>query len=255
MNLKQKVYRMYGKSKLYLKQSSSTILCCIAAVGVVGTAVAAAKATPKAMKLLKEAMNENEKLSKVEVIIIVTPIYIPAIAIGVGTIFCIFGANVLNKHQQARLMSAYTVLESSYKEYRNKIKQIMGEDGERKINNEIVKTHLKNSDIHYADEEELFYDIYGKRYFNCTKQEVKDAEYYINRNMAVFYYSSLNDFYECLGLEKTDFGETVGWSVMGYDFYGYQWIDVELDRIKTDDGLECYVIYYPFEPHSDYLEC
>jgi hypothetical protein len=48
MNLKQKFYRMCGKSRLYLKRSSPTILCCVAAFGVVGTAVAAVKVTPKA---------------------------------------------------------------------------------------------------------------------------------------------------------------------------------------------------------------
>lgn len=46
---------MYGKSRLYLKRSSPTILCCMAAVGVVGTAVAAVKVTPRAMKLLEDA--------------------------------------------------------------------------------------------------------------------------------------------------------------------------------------------------------
>ena len=65
MNLKQKFYRMCGKSRLYLRRSSPTILCCVAAVGVVGTAIASAKAVPKAMKLLENATEEKgEKLSK-----------------------------------------------------------------------------------------------------------------------------------------------------------------------------------------------
>ncbi len=111
MNLKQKFYRMCGRSRLYLKRSSPTILCCIAAVGVVGTAVASVKATPKAMKLLKKATDEKgEELSKAEIVITVAHLYIPAAAIGAGTIFCIFGANALNKQQQARLMSAYALL-------------------------------------------------------------------------------------------------------------------------------------------------
>lgn len=59
MNLKQKFYRMCGKSRLYLKRSSPTILCCVAAFGVVGTAVAAVKVTPKAMKLLEDATDEK----------------------------------------------------------------------------------------------------------------------------------------------------------------------------------------------------
>ena len=111
MNLKQKFYRMCGKSRLYLKRSSPTILCCVAAVGVVGTAVAAVKVTPKAMKLLEDATDEKgTDLSRTEIVLTVAHLYIPAAAIGAGTIFCIFGANALNKQHQTRLMSAYALL-------------------------------------------------------------------------------------------------------------------------------------------------
>lgn len=98
MNLKQKFYRMCGKSRLYLKRSSPTILCCVAAFGVVGTAVAAVKVTPKAMKLLEDATDEKgADLSRTEIVVTVAHLYIPAAAIGAGTIFCIFGASVFSE--------------------------------------------------------------------------------------------------------------------------------------------------------------
>lgn len=79
MNLRQKFYRICGKSRLYLRRSSPTILCCVAAVGVVGTAVAAVKATPKAMKLLEDAADEKgTDLSRTEIVLTVAHLYIPS---------------------------------------------------------------------------------------------------------------------------------------------------------------------------------
>ena len=116
MNLKQKLCRVCGKTRLYLRRSSPTVLCCVAAVGVVGTAVAAAKATPKAVKLLEEAADEKgDDLSKTEMVAVVAHLYIPAVTVGAGTIFCIFGANVLNRQYQAQLMSAYVLLKNYHR--------------------------------------------------------------------------------------------------------------------------------------------
>ena len=64
MSIKQTMQRAMYKSAACLKRNSPTILTVIAAVGVVGTTVAAIKATPKAMKLLEKASDEkNDELT------------------------------------------------------------------------------------------------------------------------------------------------------------------------------------------------
>ena len=109
-------------SKLFFKRNSSTILTCVGALGVVTTSVLAVKATPKALALIEAAKEEKgEELTPVETVQVAGPVYIPAIVTGVSTIACIFGANALNKRQQAALMSAYALLDSSYKEYKAKV--------------------------------------------------------------------------------------------------------------------------------------
>ena len=106
------------KSGKYLKNHSPTILSFIGAIGVIGTAVLAVKATPKAIKRLERAKNEKgEELTKFETVIVASPVYVPTTLIGISTIVCILGANALNKRQQASLVSAYALLEESYKEY------------------------------------------------------------------------------------------------------------------------------------------
>ena len=105
-----------------LKKASPTILTCIGAAGVVATAVLAVKATPKADSLIKADSRRNHDgdpyaATKLEAVKSCWKCYIPAAATGVATIICIFGANTLNKKQQASLASAYALVNRSYSDY------------------------------------------------------------------------------------------------------------------------------------------
>lgn len=131
----------------FLKRHSSTILTVMGAIGVGATAVIAVKDTPKALRILDEAEQEKgEELTVKEKIITAGPVYIPAIAVGVSTIACIFGANALNKRNQAALMSAYALLDQSYKDYKRKVSDIYGKDADKKIIEEVVKEELEPRD-------------------------------------------------------------------------------------------------------------
>lgn len=248
MNLKQKFYRMCGKSRLYLRRSSPTILCCVAAVGVVGTAIASAKAVPKAMKLLENATEEKgEKLSKAEIVITVAPLYIPTVAIGAGTIFCIFGANILSKHQQAQLMSAYALLKNYHKEYRDKLIELHGEEADIEIRNAMVRErcNFHPLDLDVPDGKVIFYDEISGESVMRYEREVIDAEYHFNRNFTLRGYAFLNEFYEFLGLPTTEYGGTVGWSISS----GIEWVDFEHRLIDNGDGgPACYSIDMIFPP-------
>lgn len=90
---KVKISKRVGRQ---LYRSSPTILTVVASVGVVTTTIMAVRATPKAIKILKEAeLEKGEDLSKLEIIRAAGPIYIPSVLLGVSTIACIFGAIAL----------------------------------------------------------------------------------------------------------------------------------------------------------------
>ena len=121
-----------------LKKASPTILTCIGAAGVVATAVLAVKETPKADSLIKADSRRNHDgdpyaATKLEAVKSCWKCYIPAAATGVATIICIFGANTLNKKQQASLASAYALVNRSYSDYKHKLKELYGEDAHKKI--------------------------------------------------------------------------------------------------------------------------
>lgn len=242
------------RSQLFLKRNSSTILTCVGAVGVVATSVMAVKATPKAMALLDEARQEKgEKLTKTETIVVAGPAYIPSILVGASTIACIFGANYLNKRHQASLMSAYALLDSSYKDYKNKVREMLGEEGHSEVRNAIAKDIYNESDIEIESEKELFYDEFSGQYFQATMEDVLNAEYQINRDIQTQGWATFGDFCDQVGIEDYDDGGVLGWSEGGnFARYWQSWIDFAHTKAVLDDGLECTIITIWSEPYMDY---
>lgn len=253
-------------SQLFIKRNASTILTYAGGAGVIATTVMAVKATPKALDILDSAEKEKgEELTTLEKVKVVGPSYIPAVLIGASTIACIFGANVLSKRQQAALLSVYSLVDSSYKEYKNKLKELYGEEAHQNIINSIAVEKAEDiivsgsylcSDCDLSAEDScgepvLFYDEYSSRYFEATIEQVLTAEYHLNRNYILRGYSYLNELYEFLGLEGTDYGSVLGWCPTDEGEY---WIEFNHRKAVLDDGLEVYILEMPFEPRFDPLE-
>lgn len=247
---------LLSKSKVFIKKNASTILTCVGGAGVVVTSVMAVKATPKALRALEEAKEDKgSELTKTEAVIVAGPAYIPSIVAGASTIACIFGANALNKRQQAALMSAYALVNNSYKEYREKVQELYGEDANDHVQTEIAKDKYDESKVADGEGEELFYDEFSKRYFKSTKYKVQEAEYFINRDLIMMEAVPLNAFYNYLGIDGIDGGDEVGWStILNFDSYWQVWIDFSHCKFKLDDGTECTKIYMLAEPDVEYLD-
>lgn len=172
---------------------TSNLLTCLGAAGVIGTAVLTAKATPKALRLLEEAKEEKgEDLTKLETVKLAGPAYIPAIAVGASTIACIFGANMLNRHMQASLMSAYALLENSYNRYRTKVLEMYGDEADESVKEAIAREVCEEIDEPLSEDKQLFLDFKTLRYFESTMSDV-------------------------------------------------------IQKVTTEDGLECYIVSTPFD--------
>lgn len=242
------------KVQMFAKRNSSTILTVVGVVGVAATAVTAVKATPKAIRLLEEAKKEKgDDLTKLETVKVAGPAYIPSIVMGTATIACIVGANVLNKKQQASVMSAYALLDSSYKDYKKKVDELYGKEANEHIKSEIAKDKFTEDDIPTDSDNELFYDEFSERYFESTLAKVRDAEYRINRELRMRDYVYLNEFYDFLGLEHVESGFDLGWSNGGnLDKYWQEWIDFSHTKFELDDGLEGTIITMFAEPYFEF---
>lgn len=260
----------------WLKKNTSTILTCLGAGGVVATVALAIKATPKALdkiqcaqvdkgeeilhKLREGALEKSDagyilpKLTAIETLQACWKEYLPTVAVGTGSLICIFGANVLSRRQQASLASAYAALESAYQGYRRKVCSILGPDTDAMIEKAVEQEKQDiEDDLPPWDEVQTFYlPCCGKAaFFERTMEEVVQAEYHINRNLVLRGEVTLNEFLSFLGLDAVEEGDVIGWDCyIGETQYGYRWIDFNHRHYVTDDGLTVCSIDTPFAPHS-----
>lgn len=260
--------RKAGKA---LKKATPTILTCVSTVGVVATAVLAVKATPKAVDAARADSRYNHDgdpyaATKMEVVKSCWKFYIPAAVTGAATITCIVGANLLSRRQQASLASAYTLMEQQYRAYRNKVKEICGQETHDRIMRELAAEKVDDdhiitaaggfysSDLDFegaSEEKRLFFDRFSERYFESTIGKVLQAEYHINRNLTLRGDVSLNEFYDFLGIPKIDGGDQIGWFIDDDEIY---WIDFNHPQMQVDDGpardpIDCWIIDPVVDPH------
>jgi hypothetical protein len=170
------------------------------------------------------------------------------------------------------LASAYPILERSYKEYKDKVKEVLGIDAHNKVVDAIAvekvprtKKHIfsdcgfTESDLNVnedLDEPEVirtFYDAYSQRYFESTLQDVIQAEYHLNRNFCLGEAVALNEWYDFLGIPGVKDGDNKFWYMNGED--AVFWIDFQHHTAQIDD-MEVIVIdiYYGPELSAEELE-
>lgn len=239
-----------NKFSIFLRRHSGTILSIISSCGVVSTAVLSGMATYEAVKAIdkKKAKTKKEKLKAV------APIYIPTVLSGVSTIACIISANLLSRFQQASIASAYALLNSSYKEYRNKLKELHGDEADLEVISNIATEKFPEGKI--PEGCDLFYDQYSKRYFSMPMEDVVYAVYNLNRAFAFRGIASINEFYDFLHISHIDSGDAVGWSSfdMGEDGL-IPWIDVHILPVITCDNEQYYIIDFDWDPIEGYEDC
>lgn len=244
--------------KRFIKKNASTILTCAGGIGVIATAAMAAKATPKVLDILNGAEKEKgEKLTKFETVLTSAPVYIPTALMGIATITCIFGANILNKRTQAALISGYALLDSSYKDYRNKVTEMYGKNVDQNVKNEVVKdNYYRDVENDCTDDEKtLFYDMFSQRYYRVTCEVMVRAEHDINKILNEHGSASLNEYYDFLGIPEVDYGEYIGWSsAQTREIYRNPRLCFNKTKVIMDDGLECVIVDFtePFFKFEEY---
>ena len=232
-----------------LNVNKSDILTIAGSVGVVATAISAGKASSKAERIKKE----NDFKDKKDKMRFVLPCYIPTVLLGTATISCIFGINMLGRKEQATLLSAYSLLDSSFKEYRAKVDEIFGEGADSDIKEAISVDHVEGVNellkkVKLEGEEKLFFDMTSGQYFPATLDKVIQAEKDFEAMLSVNRRGSVNEFYELLEIEESPFPWSYGWceTINGLDpiFTHHE--------VTLDDGLECTIICMDNEPEMLY---
>lgn len=238
------------KAKLFWKRNGATVLTCVGAAGVVATAVASAKATPKAMKLVEmEEELKGDKLTVWEKIKTAGPAYIPAAMIAATTIGCIFGAHGMNKRAQAALFSLYSMADRSYKQYKEKVAETLGEETDKKIMHAIANDHY-TMDVRpeVITGQARFMDYYSLQIFDSTLETVQNAEKIVNNLLRTRGYVFLNEYYGALGIPSIEDDYEMGWSLATVNSEGFDWLEFQCEQSSTEDGEGYYLITMPVPP-------
>ena len=241
------------KIENYLKNNSSTILTVIGSIGVGITAIIAARDTVKAMKQIERTSElKLRPLDKKEKIRVAAPCYIPTVLSGASTILCIWGANKLNKNTQKSLASAYALLDQSYKEYRKSVKDVYGEDGDRRVIEDIADK--KSEDLNLTEQEaDIFFDFFDMQFFNSKLSRIQEAEKEANEILKANGYVSLRTVYSLMGKDIMETDDLLGWSTAAGKLYGYDGIRFVIDESESKDGSKYYVLDFADTPTEDYL--
>ena len=254
--ISDKMSRTIHKFGLQLKKHSPEILLVGGVVGVVTSAVMACKASTKVNDILANAKEqidgvhkvlENDAASEVQqyteedgkkalaIVYVHTglefvKLYGPSVALGTLSIASILASNNIMRKRNVALAAAYTAVDTSFKDYRNRVIERFGENLDKELRydikseevdvittdeagNETVTKEVVNV-AHDHSEYAKCFDEYNP---NWTKDAdlnycfVKQVQNYLNDKLQRDGFVFLNDAYAALGFPKTRGGQLVGW--------------------------------------------
>lgn len=261
---KQSLSNIVKSVRTSMRKHSPEILTGIGIAGMITTTVMAVRATPKALQLIQDAeetksmcTDESGEIARVslapfEAVKAAWKCYIPATVVGAMSVLCLIGATSTNLKRNTALATAYTLSESAFKEYQEKVVETVGEKKEQSVRDAIAKEKVNNNppanrEVVITEKgNTLCLDVLSGRYFKSDIGKLKKVENELNRRMRDEMYISLNDFYYEIGLNGTKLGDTLGWNIEN----GY--IDLNFSSQLADDETPCLVIDYRVAPRYDF---
>ncbi len=236
------------------------------------------KATVKATRIIDKKRKDGTLDTK-SVIKDVAPSYIlPAAAFVVGQVSTV-GSALLSREQNLAITGAMTATACRYQQYREKTKELYGDEADDRILVELSKDAtakyvdysncvgnsidnvngeytFNDNPTYYAPEGKLmFFDElrYGQPredgsiddgFFVCTVNQFQQARLHLNRNFVLRGWADINEFYNFLGIPETYIGNDLCWDASE----GYMFVDIGLRPFTLTDGLMAYRIDYDFPP-------
>ena len=154
---KPNLTKVFNSIKIATVKHSPEILMGIGITGMVTTTVMAVRATPKALRLIDNAEikkanetntpYEEPNLSKTEIIKVTWKCYIPAGITCMVSIACLIGARSVNARRNAALATAYTLSESTLRDYQKKVIETIGEKKEQTVRDAVAKEYIERDPV------------------------------------------------------------------------------------------------------------
>lgn len=261
MNILSKVNGSINRIGFKAKKHSPEILVVAGIAGIITSTVMACRATTKIEKILdttkekvdmihdaveKQVVNGEEYTKKdagkdlakvyVKTGVEFVKVYGPSITLGTLSVLSILKGHGILRKRYMSVAAAYTAVDKSFKEYRNRVVERFGEGLDRELRYNIKaetveetvvdeetgkKKKVKNT-VEYVDGNLSDYSPYA-RFFDETSEEYEedDPEYNLMFLLKIQKWANdllrskkivfLNEVYRMLGLPETKAGQIVGW--------------------------------------------
>lgn len=232
-----------------IKANSPEILTALGVSGVITTSYLTSKAAFASAEVIRkhEELNppaEDPKERLKERAKLVWKMYIPAGISGAVTIGCVLGATRAGNSRTTAAVTAYSVTERAFHEYRERIADEIGKGKEQKIRDEIaqdaVTKHPVGREIVIAGSGHvLCYELHTGRYLHSDMETLKKAENKVNSIAIRENYVTLDEFYDLVGLDHTSVSDKIGWT-------SEKIMELEFSTVISRNGEPCLAFDYNY---------
>ena len=252
---------------VFERKNRATILTGLGVAGLWTTAYMAYKAGPQAERILEEKRRDFNDIRKGdkeakraviwESIKEMTPVIAPPIILGGVSTACIIGSHTVSQHRIAALSAAYTITDSALREYRGKVKKLLGEKKAQQVREAISHDHVQNNPpptdsnqvIITGNGDVLCFDEYSGRYFYSNAEKIGSAILKLSYLLSNEQWISLNELYLELGLSEVKMGYDLGWGINHTDSGK---LPIYYTATMTEDNRPCIAIQFEVELRDVY---
>lgn len=255
MKLPVSLTRNFNRKILIVKKQSPHILFIAGVLGSITSTIMACRATLKLTTTLDEIQTDiksindmkqhmshsavdtySEKQYKKDAAYVytkatlkITKLYAPSAIVGIVSIGALTGSHIQLTKRNTALMAAYAAVQKAYDDYRERVRDQLGEEKELEIyhagKTDIIKNELdKKEEIKTVDPNKwspyaVFFDDYNKNWEKdpeLNRLYVQCQQNYANNLLRARGHLFLNEVYDMLGVDRSKAGSVVGW-VIGKD--------------------------------------
>lgn len=176
--------------------------------------------------------------------------YIPALSVAAVTGASIVGLHGVLGRRVASVAAATAVAESQLGRLKEAVKEVATSQQREEIQNAATRPAAETQiappvadDL--AEGTQLCFEAYSGRYFIASMEDIRAAVNTLNAQINNSLYASINDLYDQLGLERTRYGDDVGWN-------SDHLIEPSFSADLTGDGRPYIVLDYEKGPTHTY---
>jgi hypothetical protein len=233
-----------------LKSNSPEILTALGVAGVVTTSYLAGKASFEASEIIRKEEDEGRAIAGTknrfkEYGKLVWKCYIPPTISGVVTIGCVVGASKASSRRTAAAVTAYSLTQRAFDEYREKVVEQLGKGKDRKVRDELAQDHVTSNPpvsrevIITGKGNFLCREDFTGRYFRSDMETLRRAENQINYMIVHDLFVCLEEFYDLIGLPGTSESGKVGWN-------SDKLLELKVTTTLSEDDEPCLVFNYNY---------